>query len=196
VRVASADPSFVPAAAPPAAPPAPNPNVAKVTAALGLSPSTVADAQYPSPLQTNTGIAVPGALNIPGMPAVAPMSPQAPVPFTGQPGFVSPQAAAPVAVAKPAAAWAKPAPAPATVDEEDTPPNATPTQGVSPAVVKVAGALAPGATAPPSVAPVTSGIQNVNPNVFRALTSPYSDDATKKIAGIILQQQMTPTSTT
>lgn len=118
-------------------------------------------------------------------PSFVPGAP-APSPAVTQIAAALPSSAVPLPMARPAAA---PAPVVAASDDEDTPPNATPTQGVLPAgVAKVAGALG----APTAIAPVASGIQNVNPAVLKALTSPYADDATKKIAGLLLTQQMTP----
>lgn len=197
VQVASNGPVQMPAATPTSAPP--SPAVANVAAAL--SPSTVQGAAYPSPVLDNTGPAVPSNFNIPGMPQVQPMSAQDPVRFAGQPGFVPPQ----------------PAAASTATEDAAIPENATPTEGVVPAsVAKIVqaqnAAVAPSAAqvapiaaapavarvaqaaaaAPTSTAPVRSGIGAVNPAVLQALTSPYSDENTKKIASIIMQQQMTP----
>lgn len=109
----------------------------------------------------------------------------------------APTAAVPVQVASngpvavpisPAVAKVAAAAAPVTSaddGEEDTP--------TSPAVAKVAAVAAPVAPAATStITPLRSGIAAVNPAVIQAMTSPYADENTKKIAGIILQQQMTP----
>jgi spore germination cell wall hydrolase CwlJ-like protein len=67
----------------------------------------------------------------------------------------------------------------ASTDPAAIPANATPTQGYAvpgqpaPAVTKVAGALG-----------------NVNPAVIQALTSPYASEGTKKIAGLLMTQQL------
>ncbi|MDB5604267.1 MAG: hypothetical protein JWP25_1167 [Bradyrhizobium sp.] len=63
------------------------------------------------------------------------------------------------------------------------PANAAPTQGY---------AIPGQSAAPAAVAKVSGALGNVSPAVMQALTSPYSNDATKKIAGLVLAQQMTP----
>jgi hypothetical protein len=55
--------------------------------------------------------------------------------------------------------------------------------------VQVASAAAQGAPAP-GVAKVTGALSGVNPAVLQAATSPYADDATKRIAGIMLTAQL------
>lgn len=62
-------------------------------------------------------------------------------------------------------------------DGSALPPNATPAGPASPA---------PQQPASPQLA-----LRGVNPAVVQALTSPYSSEATKSIAGILLKQQMT-----
>lgn len=74
----------------------------------------------------------------------------------------------------------------AAADPAALPPNATPTQGYA-----IPGQPAPVAAAPaPAVTKVAGALGNVNPAVMQALTSPYSSDATKKVAGILLTQQL------
>lgn len=77
----------------------------------------------------------------------------------------------------------------AQADPAALPPNATPTQGTIPAGVPVpTGAVTPAAT--PGVQAVSGAMQGVNPGVVAAMQSPYTSDATKKIAALILQHQM------
>lgn len=80
--------------------------------------------------------------------------------------------------------------------------------GAKPVQVASAGpaAFAPAASPSPGVAAVTAAangtpaapvaakglLGNVNPAVVEAMTSPYASDSTKKIAGLLLAQQMTP----
>jgi spore germination cell wall hydrolase CwlJ-like protein len=120
-------------------------------------------------------------------------------PTEGKTMFYSPSAQA--ALGRPAPSWAKgegqvigghtfyddtdgavPAAKPVQVASADPgalPVGATPTQGVLP----TAAAVAP-----------KSGLGAVNPAVLAAVTSPYASPATKQIATLLLQQQMTPKS--
>jgi hypothetical protein len=108
------------------------------------------------------------------------------------------------------------APAPvqtATADPAAIPSNATPTEGtgpvmdasgnvipVAPTVAKVAAAMPadapasvtalPAAAPSPAVVKVSGALGGVNPGVVQALTSPYADEGTKKIAALVLQQQL------
>lgn len=71
----------------------------------------------------------------------------------------------------------------APVDPAALPPNATPTQGTVPPGV-------PTPVATPGVQGVYGAMQGVNPGVVAAMQSPYTSEATKKIAALILQHQM------
>jgi hypothetical protein len=90
------------------------------------------------------------------------------------------------------------APGAKPVQVASIPAAATPTQGyavpgqpAAVAPVAVAPAAPPvAAVAPAAVAKVSGALGNVNPAVMQALTSPYSSDATKKVAGAILTQQL------
>lgn len=71
----------------------------------------------------------------------------------------------------------------ASNDPSAIPVNAAPAQGTLPSAEAVAN---------PAVAKVTSALGNVNPAVLAAYTSPYASESTKKIAGLLLQSQLTP----
>lgn len=78
---------------------------------------------------------------------------------------------------------AKPAQVAATDDPAAIPANAVPAQGYA-----VPGQ--PTATVSPAVAKVSGALAGVNPAVLAAVTSPYASESTKKIAGIMLQSQL------
>lgn len=63
-------------------------------------------------------------------------------------------------------------------------PAAAPSPGVAALTAAANGTPAPG------VAKVTGALSGVNPAVLQAATSPYADDATKRIAGIMLTAQL------
>jgi hypothetical protein len=104
-------------------------------------------------------------------------------PTEGKTMFYSPGAQA--ALGRPPPAWAK---GPGQVigghtfydDADDAiPAAATPTQGAAPAAAPA-----------PAVAKVTGALNGVSPAVLQAATSPYADDTTKHIAGILLAAQL------
>jgi hypothetical protein len=66
----------------------------------------------------------------------------------------------------------------APTEEASLPPNAQPAQGYA----------IPGQS--PAVAQVAQAMPGMNPKIVAGLQSPYTSDATKKILGIMLQQQM------
>lgn len=116
-------------------------------------------------------------------------------PTEGKTLFYSPSAQA--ALGRPAPAWAK---GDGQVigrhtfyDDQDTPVAAfAPTAAApSPGVAAVTAAANGAAPAAPATA---SPLGKVNPAVISALTSPYADEGTKKVASLVLAQQMAPKS--
>jgi spore germination cell wall hydrolase CwlJ-like protein len=112
-------------------------------------------------------------------------------PTEGKTLFYAPAAQA--ALGRPAPTWAKgegqAIGGHTFFDDEDgpavaaIPANATPTSGT---------VAAPSPVAPsPAVAKVSGALGGVSPAVLAAATSPYADDATKKIAGALLTSQLT-----
>jgi spore germination cell wall hydrolase CwlJ-like protein len=120
-------------------------------------------------------------------------------PTEGKTLFYAPAAQA--ALGRPAPAWAKGA---ATVigshkfydDTDGTAAKPGQVASDDPAAIPVAAAATegtlPAAPAAEPVAKVAGAMSGVNPAVLAAMTSPYASDSTKKIAGIILAQQLTP----
>lgn len=79
----------------------------------------------------------------------------------------------------------------ASADPAAIPVNAAPTQGYA-IPGRTPPVVAPTAAPTPGVTKVAGAMGGVDPAVIQAMTSPYASDATKKIAGLVLTQQMTP----